>query len=398
MESQPGSYLFPTYARSPLRFERGIGCSLFTPDGDVYLDFGSGVAVNALGHAHPRIVETLQRQAGLVWHVSNLYTIPEQEALARRLCEISFAERVFFCNSGTEAIELLIKAARRYHYVNGAPERNRIITLEGAFHGRTLGSLAATGQEKYLEGFEPRVAGFDQIPSGNLVALEAAITGRTAGILLEPVQGESGIRPMPDGYLKAVRALCDQHGILLLLDEVQTGIGRTGRFFAYEHAGVTPDILAAAKGLGAGFPIGACLATESVARTMQPGTHGSTFGGNPLASAVADETVRIISEPAFLERVIVASVRLHRGLAELVQHHPKVFDQVRGTGLLLGLHCIPPVQQVVTALHDQKLLTIPAGNNVLRLVPPLTVSDAEIDEAVKRLTHIAMVPGGASPA
>jgi acetylornithine/N-succinyldiaminopimelate aminotransferase len=398
MESQPGTHLFPTYARSPLCFERGVGCSLFTPDGEVYLDFGSGVAVNALGHAHPRIVETLRRQAERVWHVSNLYTIPEQEALAKRLCEVSFAERVFFCNSGTEAIELLIKAARRYHYANGAPERNRIITLEGAFHGRTLGSLAATGQEKYLEGFEPRATGFDPIPAGNLAALEAAMTRQTAGILLEPVQGESGIRPMPDGYLKAVRALCDQHGILLLLDEVQTGIGRTGRFFAYEHAGVTPDILAAAKGLGAGFPIGACLATEKVARTMQPGTHGSTFGGNPLASAVADETVRIISEPAFLERVTIASAQLRGKLDELVLRHPGVFDQVRGTGLLLGLHCIPPVRQVVTALHGQKLLTIPAGDNVLRLVPPLTVSDSEINEAVQRLARVATALGGAGPA
>jgi acetylornithine/N-succinyldiaminopimelate aminotransferase len=389
MTYQAASHLFPSYARAPLRFERGHGCTLFTPDGDVYLDFGSGVAVNALGHSHPRLVQALQRQAEKLWHVSNLYTIPAQERLAEQLCELSFADRVFFCNSGTEAIELSIKAARRYHHCNDAPQRNRIITLEGAFHGRTLGALAATGQEKYLEGFEPRAGGFDQVPFGDLRAIEEAITEQTAGILVEPIQGESGIRPLPPGYLKALRSLCDFHGILLLIDEVQTGIGRTGSVFAYTAEGVTPDILAAAKGLGGGFPIGACLATEAVGSVMQPGTHGSTFGGNPLAMAVANEVLDIISAPAFLERVREASLRLMLRVEELVSKYPTVFRQVRGAGLLVGLQCIPPVREVLTRLHENRLLCVPAGNNVLRLLPPLTVTDAEIDEAALRLACVA---------
>jgi acetylornithine/N-succinyldiaminopimelate aminotransferase len=362
---------------------------LVTPDGDVYLDFGSGVAVNGLGHSHPRLVQALQRQAEKLWHVSNLYTIPAQDLLADQLCELSFADRVFFCNSGTEAIELSIKAARRYHRCSGAPRRNRIITLEGALHGRTLGSLAATGQEKYLEGFEPRVDGFDQVPFGDLLAIEEAITDLTAGILVEPIQGESGIRPLPPGYLHAVRSLCDSHGILLLLDEVQTGIGRTGSVFAYAAEDVTPDILAAAKGLGGGFPIGACLATEAVWSVMQPGTHGSTFGGNPLAMAVATEVLDIISAPAFLERVRDASLRLMLRLDELISKYPNVFSEVRGAGLLVGLQCVPPVRDVLAMLHDHKLLCVPAGNNVLRLLPPLTVTDTEIDEAVLRLDRVA---------
>lgn len=389
MESRPSSFLFPTYVRAPLRFERGIGCSLFTPDGDRYLDFGSGVAVNALGHAHPRLVEVLKRQADKLWHVSNLYVVPGQETLARRLCELSFADRAFFCNSGTEAVELAIKAARRYHFSRGEPQRRRIVTLQGAFHGRTLGALAATGQEKYLEGFEPRASGFDPVPAGDLAALEAAVATHTAAILLEPVQGESGIRVLPDGYLQAVRALCDRHGILLLLDEVQTGIGRTGRLFAYQHAGIEPDVIALAKGLGGGFPIGACLATEAVAEAMQPGTHGSTFGGNPLAMAVAGEVLDIVSAPHFLERVRAAAARLRTHLDALVLRHPGVFDEVRGTGLLLGLHCVPPVRQIVETLHAHKLLCVPAGHNVLRLLPPLIVDDAGIDEAARRLSRAA---------
>jgi acetylornithine/N-succinyldiaminopimelate aminotransferase len=389
MNSRAASYLFPTYARAPIRFECGHGCTLFTPEGDVYLDFGSGVAVNALGHAHPRLIEVLHRQVEKLWHVSNLYTVPEQERLAQQLCELSFADRVFFCNSGAEALELSVKAARRYHYCNGAPQRNRIITLEGAFHGRTLGALAATGQGKYLEGFEPRAAGFDQVPFGDLRALEDAITGQTAGILVEPIQGESGIRPLPPGYLKALRALCDVHGILLLLDEIQTGIGRTGRLFAYESEHVTPDILAAAKGLGAGFPIGACLATEAVASVMQPGTHGSTFGGNPLAMVVASEVLDIVSNATFLEGVRNSSLRLMQHGAVLVSTYPQVFSEVRGAGLLLGLRCVPPVRDVLDRLHEHKLLCVPAGNNVLRLLPPLTVSDAEIDEAMLRLSRAA---------
>jgi acetylornithine/N-succinyldiaminopimelate aminotransferase len=391
MISQVASHVFNVYSRAPLRFERGVGSFLFTPDGDAFLDFSSGIAVNSLGHAHPRLVEVLQCQAEKLWHVSNLYTVPEQERLAQQLCELSFADGVFFCNSGAEAIELSIKAARRYHYCNGAPERNRIITLEGAFHGRTLGALAATGQEKYLEGFEPRIAGFDQVPFGDLNALEEAISEQTAGILLEPVQGESGVRALPAGYLNAARGLCDRYNILLLLDEVQTGIGRTGRLFGYEHEDATPDILAAAKGLGAGFPIGACLATSAVADAMQPGTHGSTFGGNPLAMVVASEALKIVKAPEFLERVRAASSRLLSRAADLVFQYPTVFDEVRGTGLLIGLRCVPPVRRVLETLHGQKLLCVPAGNNVLRLLPPLTVDDAEIDEAMLRLIRAAEI-------
>ncbi|CAB3779538.1 Acetylornithine aminotransferase [Paraburkholderia ultramafica] len=389
MTTQSASCLFPVYARTPLRFEHGHGSTLFTREGNAFLDFGSGVAVNALGHGHPRLVQVLHRQAEKLWHVSNLYTIPEQERLAEQLCGLSFADRVFFCNSGTEALELSIKAARRYHYCNGAPQRNRIITLEGAFHGRTLGSLAATGQEKYLEGFEPRAAGFDQVPFGDPLRLEEAITGQTAGILVEPIQGESGIRPLPRGYLRALRDICDFYGILLMLDEVQTGIGRTGRFFAYENEEVAPDILATAKGLGGGFPVAACLATEAVGSMMQPGTHGSTFGGNPLAMVVASEVLDIVNDPAFLQRVRDASLRLTRRADGLVSKYPSVFSEVRGAGLLLGIQCIPPVREVITTLHEQKLLCVPAGNNVLRLMPPLTVTDHEIDEAVVRLDRAA---------
>jgi acetylornithine/N-succinyldiaminopimelate aminotransferase len=389
MTSQAASHLFPVYSRAPLRFERGSGSTLFTTDGEAYLDFGSGVAVNALGHVHPRLLKTLQTQAGKLWHVSNLYAIAEQELLAHQLCELTFADRVFFCNSGAEALEVSIKAARRYHYCSGAPQRNRIITFDGAFHGRTLGALSATGQEKYLEGFEPRVDGFDQVPFGDLRRLEEAITGQTAGILVEPIQGESGVRPLPPGYLRALRELCDSYGILLLLDEVQTGIGRSGRLFAYEKEDITPDILATAKGLGGGFPIGACLATEAIGSVMQPGTHGSTFGGNPLAMAVASEVLDIVSDPAFLERVREASFRLIQQANSLVSKYPTVFREVRGAGLLLGLQCIPPVTEVIARLREHRLLCVPAGNNVVRLLPPLTVSDSEIDDAISRLASAA---------
>jgi acetylornithine/N-succinyldiaminopimelate aminotransferase len=309
--------------------------------------------------------------------------------LADRLSQISFADRVFFCNSGAEALELAIKAARRYHHCNGSPKRNRLITLEGAFHGRTLAALAATGQEKYLQGFEPRSDGFDQVPFGDLRALEEAITTHTAGILVEPIQGESGVRPLPPGHLRALRELCDRHGILLLLDEVQTGIARTGRFFAYEEAGITPDILATAKGLGGGFPIGACLATNAVASAMQPGSHGSTFGGNPLAMAVSNEVVDIVSEPDFLERVRQASNRLIAQANNLASSYPAVFGDVRGVGLLVGIQCVLQTAEVMAELHSQKLLCVPASNNVIRLLPALTVSDSEIDEAISRLARAA---------
>jgi acetylornithine/N-succinyldiaminopimelate aminotransferase len=389
MTFQAQSHLFPVFARSPLTFERGDGSWLFTDDGDAYLDFSSGIAVNALGHGHPRLLKALQDQAGKVWHVSNLYNITGQERLAELLSQISFADRVFFCNSGAEALELAIKAARRYHCCNGSPKRNRLITLDGAFHGRTRAALAATGQEKYLQGFEPRLDGFDQVPFGDLRALEEAITTHTAGILVEPIQGESGVRPLPPGHLRALRELCDRHGILLLLDEVQTGIARTGRFFAYEEAGITPDILATAKGLGGGFPIGACLATNAVASAMQPGSHGSTFGGNPLAMAVSNEVVDIVSKPDFLQRVRHASNRLIAQANNLVSSYPSVFGEVRGVGLLVGIQCVLPSADVMAELHSQKLLCVPAGNNVIRLLPALTVSDSDIDEAISRLARAA---------
>lgn len=389
MQNVVTSHLMPVYNRYHLAFEHGSGSVLFTSDGTAYLDFGSGVAVNALGHGHPRLVEALINQARRLWHTSNLYASPQQERLAQQLCKLSFAERVFFCNSGTEAVELAIKVARRYFFVNGKIERNRIITLEGAFHGRTLGALTATGQAKYLEGFSPVPDGFDQVPFGDLVALEQAITERTAAVLVEPIQGESGVRPMPPGYLRALRALCDTYGILLLLDEVQTGIGRTGRFFACEHEGIEPDVLATAKGLGAGFPIGACLATEAVGMVMTHGRHGSTFGGNPLAMEAATEAVSIISAPAFLDRVSVASARLMERARELVARYPQVFSEVRGAGLLIGLQCVAPISDIIALAHKERLLCLSAGNHVLRLAPPLIISDEEIDQGVERLARVA---------
>ncbi|MGF6742761.1 aspartate aminotransferase family protein [Paraburkholderia atlantica] len=386
MHDKVRSFLMPVYNRAPISFERGAGSTLFTADGTGYLDFGSGVAVNALGHGHPRLVDALVKQARKLWHTSNLYASPQQERLAQRLCELSFADRVFFCNSGTEAVELAIKAARRFHYVNGAPERNGTITIEGAFHGRTLAALTATGQQKYLEGFAPLPGGFDQVPFGNLAALERAITARTAAVLVEPMQGESGVRPMPPGYLRNLRALCDQYGILLLIDEVQTGIGRTGTFFAYEQEAI-PDVLATAKGLGGGFPIGACLATEAVGAVMERGTHGSTFGGNPLAMAVATEVVDMISAPAFLARVTRASERFFAWARELALHYPQVFSEVRGNGLLMGLKCLPPVSDLVALAHEEKLLCLSAGDNVLRIAPPLIITNAEIDDGFGRLAR-----------
>lgn len=389
MQNLDTSSLMPVYTRSSISFERGSGCELYATDGTAYLDFGSGVAVNALGHCHLQVLDALINQARKLWHTSNLYTSPQQERLAQQLCELTFAERVFFCNSGTEAVELAIKAARRYHYAGGEPDRNRIITVEGAFHGRTLGALTATGQAKYLEGFGPLPGGFDQVPFGDLAALEQAITERTAAVLVEPVQGESGVRPMPPGYLRALRTLCDSYGILLVLDEVQTGIGRTGRLFAYEHEAIEPDLLATAKGLGAGFPIGATLATEEVGAVMKPGSHGSTFGGNPLAMEVAMAVVGIISAPTFLNRVSEASVRVMERARDLVASYPRVFSEAHGSGLLVGLQCLAPLSEVIALAHKENLLCLSAGNNVLRLAPPLIIADAEIDEGFARLARAA---------
>ncbi len=379
------SALYRTFARAPLQFERGSGSWLYAASGDRYLDFAAGIAVNSLGHAHPHLVEALTQQASKLWHVSNVYEIPGQERLAERLCEASFADRVFFTNSGAEALECAIKTARRYHYAKGNPERYRIVTIEGAFHGRTLATIAAGGQKKYLEGFGPKVEGFDQVPFADHDAIRAAVTEETAGILVEPVQGEGGIRPLPAECLRGLRQLCDEHGILLMLDEVQSGVGRTGKFLAHEHAGIAPDIVAIAKGIGGGFPLGACLATEAAASAMEPGTHGTTFGGNPLAMAVGNAVLDIVLADGFLESIATKGSALSQGLASLADRHPSKVEQVRGVGLMQGLKCKVPNTAVVAALREHHLLTVAAGDNVVRLLPPLTVTSEEISLAVGKM-------------
>ena len=375
------SALLPTYARSGLSFARGEGAFLFTETGERYLDFSSGIAVTALGHTHPQLIEALTAQAREVWHVSNLYQIAEQERLGMRLCDATFATRVFFANSGAEAVEASIKAARRYHFANGAPERYRLITFEGAFHGRTLATIAAGGQAKHLEGFGPPVPGFDQVAGFDIEAVEAAICDETAGVLLEPIMGEGGMREVPYSFLQNLRALCDEKGLLLVLDEVQSGVGRTGRFYAHEWADITPDIMASAKGLGGGFPVGACLTTEAVGQAMTPGTHGSTFGGNPLAMAVGNAVLDVVLAPGFLEGVAQMGLRLKQRLAGLADEHGEVIAEVRGQGLMVGLKCRPQNLKLVAALRKRGMLTIQAGDNVVRLLPPLIVGDDEIDLA-----------------
>jgi acetylornithine/N-succinyldiaminopimelate aminotransferase len=379
------SHLLPTYTRVNLAFERGEGAWLFATNGDRYLDFTSGVAVNALGHAHPRLLAALAEQAQKVWHVSNLYEIPEAERVARRLCEASFADFVFFGNSGAEAMECAIKTARKYHFAKGAPERYRIITFEGAFHGRTLATLAATGQKKYLEGFGPAVDGFDQVPLADLDAVKSAIGSETAAIAIEPIMGEGGVRVVEPAFLRALRELCDQHGLLLIFDEVQTGMGRTGQLFAYQRTGVSPDIMALAKALGGGFPVGACLATAEAATGMTPGTHGSTFGFNPLAMSVANAVLDVMLEPGFLEHVQRIALLFKQRLAEIKDRHPAVIAEVRGEGLLIGLRAVVPAGSLVDALRAEKMITVAAGDNVVRLLPPLIVGEEEIAEAIARL-------------
>lgn len=371
----------PTYARIALAFERGEGAYLFTTEGRRYLDFAAGIAVNALGHAHPHLVRALAAQSEKLWHCSNLYRIPEGERLAARLCNTSFGERVFFCNSGAEAVECGIKAARRYHDERGRPERYRIITCEGAFHGRTLTTLSAAANPKHLAGFEPAVAAFDQVAFGNLNELKAAITEETAAVLLEPVQGEGGVRPAPLDYLRALREVCDEFGLLLFFDEVQCGLGRTGRLFAHERAGVAPDIMALAKGLGGGFPIGACVTSEAVGAAMSAGSHGSTFGGNPLAMAVGNAVLDEILAAGFLGEVDRISRLLRARLEDLVVRHPAVLEGVRGAGLLLGLKCRLPAGDLLAALRADGLLAATAGDNVLRLVPPLIIDETHVEEA-----------------
>ena len=379
------SPVLPTYARAKVAFERGEGVRVFTPEGEEYLDFGAGVAVTSCGHAHPHLVAALTEQAGKIWHTSNLYQMPGQEKLARRLIDATFADTVFFTNSGAEALECSIKMARKFHAAHGHPEKFRLITFEGAFHGRTLATIAAGGQAKYIEGFGPKVEGFDQVVFGDLDAVKAAIGPETAGILIEPVQGEGGVRPVPNEFLRALRALCDAEGLLLLLDEVQCGIGRTGKLFAHEWAGVTPDIMAIAKGIGGGFPLGACLATEKAAVCMTAGTHGSTFGGNPLATAVGNAVLDIVMAPGFLDSILQRALTLKQKLAQLKDAHPSIIEDIRGAGLMMGIKCKVPNTALQAAAMDQRLLTIGAGDNVVRLLPPLVVTDADIAEAVDRL-------------
>jgi acetylornithine/N-succinyldiaminopimelate aminotransferase len=379
------SHLLPTYSRVDLAFERGEGVWLTATDGERYLDFTSGVAVNALGHAHPHLVAALTAQAQKLWHVSNLYEIPEAERVAQRLCEASFADVVFFCNSGAEAMEACIKMARKYQSANDAPERYRIITYEGAFHGRTLATLAAGGQKKYLDGFGPVIDGFDQVPFGDLEATKRAITPETGAILIEPVMGEGGVRVVAPPFLKALRELCDQHGLLLIFDEVQSGMGRTGILFAHQRSGVTPDIMGLAKALGGGFPVGACLATKEAAAGMTAGTHGSTFGGNLLAMSAANATLDIMLAPGFFERVQRTALVFKQKLAEIKDRYPSLIAEVRGEGLLVGLRMLVPAAELVDATRAEKMITVAAGDNVVRLLPPLIVSEEEIAEGVARL-------------
>jgi acetylornithine/N-succinyldiaminopimelate aminotransferase len=379
------SHMMPSYARVDIAFERGEGCWLFTAGGDRYLDFGSGVAVNALGHSHPRVVEAITEQARKVIHVSNLYRIKEGERLADRLCTLSFADLVFFANSGAEAMEGVIKVIRKYQSANGHPERYRIITFEGSFHGRTLATLAAAKNKKHLDGFGPAMDGFDQVPLGDIEAVRRAITPETAGILIEPVQGEGGVRSAEPSFFRALRQICDERGLLLGFDEVQTGIGRLGEMFGYQKFGVTPDVMGLAKGLGAGFPIGAVLTTAEAGKGITPGTHGSTFGGNPLAVAAGNAVLDEVTRPGFLDNVRRMELLFRQRLAEIKDRHPAVIAEVRGEGLLSGLKCVVPNGELADACRAEKLLSVLAGDNVMRLVPPLIVTETEVAEAIGRL-------------
>ena len=379
------SSLLPTYARAELAFERGEGSWLVSDRGERYLDFGGGIAVASLGYSHPHLVETLKAQGEKLWHTSNLFRIPQAERLAERLCANSFADYVFFTNSGAEALEGAIKTARKYHAAEGHPEKFHIITFEGAFHGRTLATIAAGGNAKYIEGFGPKAAGFDQVPFGDIEAVKAAIGPQTAAILIEPIQGEGGIRAATPAFLRALRALCDEHHLLLVFDEVQTGVGRTGKLFAYELMGVEPDIMAIAKGIGGGFPLGAFLATKEAGKGMVVGTHGTTYGGNPLATAVGGAVLDVVLSEGFLERVEANGLKLKQKLAGLRDAHPTIVAEVRGEGLMLGLRTHVPNGDFAVAAREEKLLVIPAGDNVVRLLPPLIVGDEEIDEALRRL-------------
>lgn len=381
------SALYNSYNRIPLRFERGEGVWLVTEDGDRYLDFASGIAVNSLGHAHPHLVEALKNQADKLWHTSNLYQSPGQEKLAKRLTEATFADRVFFTNSGAEALECAIKTARRYFFDKGQPERFEIITFENAFHGRTTTTVAAGGTDKYIEGFGPKAAGFVRVPFGDLDAVKAAVSDKTAGILIEPVQGEGGIRPAEAAFLRGLRQLCDDTGMLLIYDDVQGGVGRTGKLFSYELSGATPDIMAIAKGIGGGFPVGACLATEDAASGMQPGTHGSTYGGNPLAMAAANAVLDVVLEDGFLQHVRDVALVFRQGLESLKDRFPSLVEDIRGEGLFLGIKTRVPNSDLLIAMRDEKILGVLAADNVIRILPPLVTTAEEAREGINRIEH-----------
>jgi len=389
MESPVFPSVLPTYNRADVAFVRGEGAYLFAEDGKRYLDFGAGIAVNAFGHANPKLVAALSEQANRLWHTSNLYRVPGQETLSKKLVANTFADTVFFTNSGAEACECAFKMARRYHYVSGHPERFHIITFTGAFHGRTMAGIAAGGQEKYLEGFGPKVEGFDQVPPNDLKALEAAITPATAALMIEPIQGEGGLHPMPPEFLRALRRICDERSLLLIFDEIQCGVGRTGKFFAHEWIGVAPDIMCVAKGIGGGFPLGACLATAEAAKGMTVGTHGSTYGGNPLGMAVGNAAIDLVLGPGFLEHVQAIGNYLRQQLAGLIAEHPTVFEELRGQGLMLGLKMRVPNTDFVAAARKRGLLIVGAGENVVRLLPPLIVSEEQVREAIALLSAAA---------
>ncbi|MEX1179698.1 MAG: aspartate aminotransferase family protein [Cucumibacter sp.] len=376
------SALFGTYARSDIAFERGEGMRLYTAEGVEYLDFAAGIGVNALGYSDPHLVAALKAQGEKVWHVSNIFRVPEQERLAERLVEATFADMVFFNNSGAEAVECALKTARRYFFDTGKPERYEFIAFTGSFHGRTLATIAAGGNPTYTKGFGPAVPGFVHAAPGDLASVRALIGPHTAGVIIEPVQGEGGINVMPDAFLKGLRALCDRHGLMLIFDEVQCGYGRTGRFFAHEWAGVAPDLMAVAKGIGGGFPIGACLATNKVGQYMVPGTHGSTFGGNPLACAVGNAVLDRVLAPGFLEHVEEMGRYLVWQLRQLAQRFPQHVVEVRGRGLIAGLKLVPDAKEFVAELRNRRLIAASAGDNVLRLLPPLIVEKADIEEAM----------------
>jgi len=381
--------LLPTYNRTDVAFVRGEGSYLFAEDGKRYLDFGAGIAVNAFGHAHPRLLKALTDQAAKLWHTSNLYRVPGQESLSKKLVAATFADTCFFTNSGTEAIELAIKMARRCQFVSGHPERFHIVSFEGAFHGRTYAAINAGGNEKYLEGFGPRMPGFVQIAAGDLEAVNKVVGPETAAIIIEPLQGEGGVRVIAPQFLRGLRKLCDDKGLLLIFDEIQTGLGRTGKFFAYDWLGITPDIMTVAKALGGGFPVGAVLATAQAAKGMTVGTHGTTYGGNPLGMAVANEAIDMILEPGFLDHVNKVANYLHQQLGALVAAHPSVFEGVRGQGLMVGLKMKLPSSDFIAMARTNGLIVLPAGDNVVRMLPPLTLSEAEAREGIEVLNKTA---------